>query len=96
MLSISQRMQPQSKVSERGEGELKNVKWTFQSAKRASPIPWVEYKYPLFSELAAMHKTCVSRTVRDDLTKFPRLNSNGKNAKSTAVRVARWAGRTVR
>jgi hypothetical protein len=37
-----------------------------------------------------------SRTIRDGLTDCPRLNSNGKNAKSTVVRVARWARQTVR
>jgi hypothetical protein len=36
-----------------------------------------------------------SRTVRDALADCPRLNSNGKNAKSTAGGTDRWAGRTV-
>jgi hypothetical protein len=43
-----------------------------------------------------MSKARTSRTVRDGLTDCPCLNSNSKNAKSTVVRVARWAGRTVR
>jgi hypothetical protein len=42
-----------------------------------------------------MSKTRTSRTVHDALTDCPRLNSNGKNAKSTTVRGARWVGRTV-
>jgi hypothetical protein len=42
-----------------------------------------------------MSKTRTLRTVRDALTDCPRLNSNDKNAKSTAVRDARWAGRIV-
>jgi hypothetical protein len=37
-----------------------------------------------------------SRTVRDALADCPRLNSNGKIAKSTTGAAARWAGRTVR
>jgi hypothetical protein len=41
-------------------------------------------------------KTRTSRTVHDALADCPRLNSNGKNAKSTAVRSGCWAGRTVR
>jgi hypothetical protein len=36
-----------------------------------------------------------SRTVRDALADCPRLNSNSKNAKSTAGRTGCWAGRTV-
>jgi hypothetical protein len=51
------------------------------------------HSFPL---LAVMSKTRTSRTVRDALTDFPRLSSNRKNAKSTAVRGARWARRTVR
>jgi hypothetical protein len=43
-----------------------------------------------------MSKMRTSRTVCDALTNCSCLNSNGKNAKSTAVRGARWAGRIVR
>jgi hypothetical protein len=43
-----------------------------------------------------MGKTRTSRTVHDAFADCPRLNSNGKNAKSTAGRTGRWAGRTVR
>jgi hypothetical protein len=46
--------------------------------------------------LAVMSKTRTSRTVRDALADCPRLNSNGKNAKSTAGGTGRCAGRTVR
>jgi hypothetical protein len=81
---------------ERGEEELYKEVWTFQSAKRASPTPVLEYIYSPFPLLAVMGKTRTSRTVRDALADYPRLNSNGKNAKSTAVRSGRWAGRTVR
>jgi hypothetical protein len=81
---------------ERGEGELYKGVWTFQSAKSASPTPGMEYKYSPFPLLAVMGKTHTSRTVRDALADCPRLNSNGKNAKSTAGRTDRWAGRTVR
>jgi hypothetical protein len=50
---------------------------------------------PPFPLLAVMGKTRTSRTVRDALAGCPHFNSNGKNAKSTAVRSGRWAGRTV-
>jgi hypothetical protein len=53
----------------------------FQSAKRDSPSPGLEYIYPPFPLLAVMGKTRTSRTVRDALADYPRLNSNGKNAK---------------
>jgi hypothetical protein len=55
----------------------------------------MEYLYSPFSLLAVMSKTRTSRTVRDALADCTRLNSNGKNAKSTAVRGVRWAGRTI-
>jgi hypothetical protein len=51
---------------------------------------------PPFPLLAVMSKMRTSRTVRDGLMGCPRLNSNGKKAKSTVVRETRWAGRTVR
>jgi hypothetical protein len=56
----------------------------------------LEYKYSPFPLLAVRHKTRASRTVLDALADCPRLNSNGKMAKSTAGVTARWAGRTVR
>jgi hypothetical protein len=96
MLSISPKMQPLSNVSERGVGELYKGLWTFQSAKREPPNPGLEYLYSPFQLLAVMSKTRTSRTVRDALTDCPRLNSNGKNAKLTAVRGARWAEQTIR
>jgi hypothetical protein len=80
---------------ERGEEELYKGVWTFQSAKGASPTSGVEYIYS-FPLLAVVGKTLISRTVRDDLADCPRLNSNGKNAKSTAVRSGRSARRTIR
>jgi hypothetical protein len=83
-------------VRERGEGELYKGVYTFQSAKRESPTPILEYIYSPFPLLAVMGKTRTSRTVHDALVNCPRLNSNGKNAKSTAGRTDRWAGRTVR
>jgi hypothetical protein len=43
-----------------------------------------------------MGKTRTSRTVRDALADCLRLNSNGKNAKSTAGGAHRWVGRTLR
>jgi hypothetical protein len=88
-------MQPLSQVSERGEGELYKGVYTFQSAKRGSPTPGLEYIYSPFPLLAVMGKTRTSRTVRDALADCPRLNSNSKNAKSTAGRTGCWAGRTV-
>jgi hypothetical protein len=63
---------------ERDEGELYNGVWTFQSAKRDSPNPGMEYLYSPFPLLAVMSKTCTSRTVRDALTDCLRLNSNNK------------------
>jgi hypothetical protein len=56
----------------------------------------LEYKYSPFPLLAVRHKTHASRTVRDTLADCPRLNSNGKNARSMAGAAAGWAGRTVR
>jgi hypothetical protein len=56
----------------------------------------LEYKYSPFPLLAVRDKTRTSRTVRDALADCPRLNSNGKNTKSTAGGTDRWAGRTVR
>jgi hypothetical protein len=76
-------------------GELFKGVWTFQSAKRASSTPGLEYMYSPFPSLAVMGKTRNSRTVRNALADRPRLNSNGKNAKSTAGETDRWAGRTV-
>jgi hypothetical protein len=81
---------------ERGEGEIYKGVWTFQSAKRASSTPVLEYIYSPFTSLAIMGKTRNSRTVRDALADCLRLNSNGKNAKSTAGETDRWTGRTVR
>jgi hypothetical protein len=81
---------------ERGEGRLYKGVWTFQSAKRTSSTPGMEYLYSPFPLLAVMGKTRTSQTVRDALADCPRLNSNGKNAKSTDGRSGRWAGRTVR
>jgi hypothetical protein len=81
---------------ERGEGELYKGVWTFQSAKRASPTPGLEYIYSPFPLLAVRGKTRTSRTVRDAFTDCPRLNSNGKNAKSTTGGTDRWAEQTVR
>jgi hypothetical protein len=81
---------------ERGEGELYKGVWTFQSAKRGFPNPGMEYLYSPFLLLAVMWKTPTSRTVCDAIADCPRLNSNGKNAKSTTIRGARWAERTVR
>jgi hypothetical protein len=89
-------MQPLSQVRERGEGELCKGVWTFQSAKSNSPTLSLDYIYSPFLLLAVMGKTRTSRTVRDALADCPRLNSNGKNAKSTAGRTGHWAGRTVR
>jgi hypothetical protein len=43
-----------------------------------------------------MGKTRTSRTIRDALADYSRLTSNSKNAKSTAGKTDRWAGRTVR
>jgi hypothetical protein len=43
-----------------------------------------------------MGKTRTSRTVRDAFADCPRLNSNGKNLKSTAGETDHWAGQTVR
>jgi hypothetical protein len=83
-------------VSEREERELYKGVWTFQSAKRSSPTPGLEYKYSPFPLLAVRGKTRTSRTVRDALADCPRLNSNGKNTKSTAGGTDRWAGQTVR
>jgi hypothetical protein len=77
-------------------GELFKGVWTFQSAKRASSTPGLEYMYSPFPSLAVMGKTRNSRTVRDALADCPRLNSNGKNVKSTARETNRWAGRTIR
>jgi hypothetical protein len=54
------------------------------------------YIYSPFPLLAVRGKTRTSRTVRDALADCPRLNSNGKNAKSTASGTDLWAGRTVR
>jgi hypothetical protein len=56
----------------------------------------LDYKYSPFPLLAVRGKTCTSQTVRDALADCPRLNSNGKNTKSTAGGTDRWAGRTVR
>jgi hypothetical protein len=56
----------------------------------------LEYKYSPFPLLAVRGKTRTSRTVREALADCPRLNSNGKIAKSTNGVTARWAGRTVR
>jgi hypothetical protein len=81
---------------ERGDGELYKGVWTFQSAKRGSPTPGLEYKYSPFLLLAVRGQTRTSRTVCDALADCPRLNSNGKNAKSTASGTDRWAERTVR
>jgi hypothetical protein len=81
---------------ERREGELYKGVWTFQSVKRASPTSGMEYLYSPFPLLAVIGKTRTSRTVRDALADCPRLNTNGKNAKSTPVRSGRWAGQTVR
>jgi hypothetical protein len=102
MLSISQRMQPQSKVSEERESSrmsnepLKVPRETPQSCGWSINTPTTRNK-PLCQKrvphgLSAM----TSWTVRDDLMDCPCLNSSVKNAKSTAVRVACWAGRTVR
>jgi hypothetical protein len=79
---------------ERGVGELYKGVRTFQSAKREPPNSGMEYLYSPFPLLAVMSKTCTSRTVHGALVDCPRLNSNGKNAKSTTVRGACWA--TVR
>jgi hypothetical protein len=65
----------------RGEGELYKGVWTFQSAKRASPTPGMEYIYFPFLLLAVMGKTRTSRTVRYALADCPHLNSNGKKRK---------------
>jgi hypothetical protein len=77
-------------------GELYNGVWTFQSAKREPPNPGMEYLYSPLPLLAVMSKMCTLRTIHDALTDCPRLNSNGKNVKSTTVRVARRVGQTVR
>jgi hypothetical protein len=70
--------------------------WTFQSAKRASPTPGLKYIYSPFPLLAVRGKTRTSRTIRDVHADCPHLNSNGKNAKSTAGGTDHWAERTVR
>jgi hypothetical protein len=80
---------------ERGGGELYKGVSNFQSAKREPPNSGLEYLYSPFLLLAVMSKTRTSWTVHDALTDCPHLNSNGKNAKSTAVRGARWAEQTV-
>jgi hypothetical protein len=77
-------------------GELYKGVWTFQSAKRDSPTPGLEYIYSPFPLLAIMGKTRTSQTVRDALADCRRLNSNGKNTKSTAGETDHWVGRTVR
>jgi hypothetical protein len=56
----------------------------------------MEYIYSPFPLLAVMGKTRTSQTVHDALADCPRLNSNGKNAKPTAVRSGHWVGRVVR
>jgi hypothetical protein len=95
-LNLTKNTMTKTSEWERGEGELYKGVWTFQSAKRTSPTPGLEYIYSPFPLLAVMGKTRTSRTVHDVLVDCPRLNSNGKNAKSTAGRTNRWAGRTVR
>jgi hypothetical protein len=55
----------------------------------------MEYLYSPFPLLAVMSKIRTSRTIRDGIMDCRCLNSNGKNAKLTVVRVARWAWRTV-
>jgi hypothetical protein len=51
--------------------------------------------YSPFPLLVVMSKMHTSRTVRDAITDCPRLNSNGKNTKSTTVGGARWVGQTA-
>jgi hypothetical protein len=73
-------MNATTKPSERvrGEGELYKGVWTFQSAKRTSPTPCMEYIYSPFPLLAVMGKTRTSRTIRYALADCPHLNSKGK------------------
>jgi hypothetical protein len=104
-LSISQRMQPLSQVSERERGEREFYKgvWTFQSAKRASPTPGMEYIYSLFPLLAVMGKTRTSRTVR---VWIPTVKTRSQRLAELAVGLAdrppgpcgpsAWAPRTDR
>jgi hypothetical protein len=89
-------MQPLSQVCEREEWESSAREYEpFKVPREALPTrAWSIYTpFPL---LAVMSKMRTSRTVRNALADCPRLNSNGKNAKSTAVKGVCWARRTVR
>jgi hypothetical protein len=90
-------MQPLSQVSEREERESSTREYGPFKVPRGTLQHRVwSIIYSPFPLLAVMGKTRTSRTVRDALADCPRLNSNSKNAKSTAGRTDRWAGRTVR
>jgi hypothetical protein len=96
-LSISLNMQPLSQVCERERsGRALQGSTNLSKCQERLSQPGHGVFIPPFPLLAVMSKMRTSRTVRNALADCPRLNSNGKNAKSTAVKGVCWARRTVR
>jgi hypothetical protein len=76
---------------ERGEGEIYKGVWTFQSAKRGSPNPGMEYIYSLFPLLAVMWKMRTSRTVR---VWIPMVKTRSQQMSEVPVGSGRLSART--